>query len=140
MGLVLTLLIAGVYVASGWWWVSGSRSIAGHGVFIGVGGGCLLLSEFDAASRMPMPLDWEAGRYTDSMLWWFQVIRAPIFGNVLTYVMIPLWAPLLLIAIPMYFLWPRPFRRHRPGHCRACGYDLKGVPTSTCPECGKGAA
>jgi hypothetical protein len=38
-------------------------------------------------------------------------------------------------------LWSAPpalrrrLRRAR-GQCQACGYDLKGMPTSTCPECG----
>jgi len=29
-------------------------------------------------------------------------------------------------------------RRHRfeRGHCRSCGYDLKGLPSEVCPECG----
>ena len=25
------------------------------------------------------------------------------------------------------------------GHCAACGYDLRGLPTSVCPECGRDA-
>jgi DNA-directed RNA polymerase subunit RPC12/RpoP len=29
-------------------------------------------------------------------------------------------------------------RRHRfqAGHCRSCGYDLRGLPSNVCPECG----
>lgn len=28
------------------------------------------------------------------------------------------------------------FRRHRPGTCEKCGYDLRGSPGVRCPECG----
>ena len=35
-----------------------------------------------------------------------------------------------------------PFRlarkRRPPGHCQACGYNLTGNMSGTCPECGKG--
>ena len=27
-----------------------------------------------------------------------------------------------------------------PGHCRACGYDLRGSESAACPECGAGRA
>ncbi len=29
-----------------------------------------------------------------------------------------------------------PVRRPPPGHCQACGYDLIGNVSGTCPECG----
>ncbi len=50
-------------------------------------------------------------------------------------VTLPLWLPLLLIAIPTAFLWWREHRRPKPGHC-PCGYDLRGNVSGTCPECG----
>lgn len=40
-------------------------------------------------------------------------------------------ATLFACAIVMVFL-----RRCRPGHCIACGYDLRATDTSRCPECG----
>ncbi len=49
-------------------------------------------------------------------------------------VTLPLWLPLLLIAIPTAFLWWRD-RPPKPGHC-PCGYDLRGNESGTCPECG----
>jgi hypothetical protein len=52
---------------------------------------------------------------------------------------VPLWIPLLVIAVPSVFLWFRVARAMRdPKHCSACGYDCTGVPEgAVCPECGK---
>lgn len=51
-------------------------------------------------------------------------------------VVIPLWAPLMLVGLPtLWMLWSRR-RRRPPGHCVACGYDLTGNVSGRCPECG----
>jgi len=52
---------------------------------------------------------------------------------------IPMWIPLALTIIPTLLL-PIAMRvrvrlRAARGQCRACGYDLGGVP-GPCPECG----
>lgn len=48
---------------------------------------------------------------------------------------LPLWLPLVMIAIPTVLLWWRD--RKRPhGYC-PCGYDLTGNVTGVCPECGQ---
>jgi hypothetical protein len=44
-------------------------------------------------------------------------------------------APAALFATVVYLRnrwWPEP----RPGHCRVCDYDLRGLPEPRCPECG----
>ncbi len=58
-------------------------------------------------------------------------IRQPLWQ-----VILPLWLPLLIAAIPTAFLWHRDRRCHPLGHCRKCGYDLRGNESGRCSECG----
>ncbi len=76
--------------------------------------------------------DWV--RYSGSSSWWFRY--SPESGAHPSILRIPLWAPLLLIAIPTAWLWRR-VRRYPPGHCNKCGYNLTGLPEPRCPECGR---
>ncbi len=48
----------------------------------------------------------------------------------------PLWA--LAALVPVSAAWSyRRVRRHKPGECRVCRYDLAGLPIGVaCPECG----
>ncbi len=47
---------------------------------------------------------------------------------------IPIWLPLAITALLTAFLFWRD-RRHPPGHCQRCGYDLTGNVTGVCSEC-----
>jgi hypothetical protein len=58
-----------------------------------------------------------------------------IRGWMLRGLVFPLWIPFFLIAAPTAWLWYRD-RRHPPGSCACCGYDLSGTPSGFCPECG----
>ena len=57
---------------------------------------------------------------------------------------IPIWMPLLVLAIPAMILWQRHFRYRRTvriNNCPECHYSLTGLPAgSACPECGKAEA
>ncbi len=65
--------------------------------------------------------------------WWPEVERTATStsGHV------PLWISLVCVLLPTGFLWYRD-RRHPPGTCAKCGYDLTGNTTGLCPECGEG--
>jgi hypothetical protein len=54
----------------------------------------------------------------------------------------PLWALLLVAAVPAAVLWRRDIviRLRGPGLCTSCGYDRRGIAVhAPCPECGAAA-
>jgi len=55
--------------------------------------------------------------------------------------MLPYWFLILGCLLPFAW-WVRSVMRHQePGHCPACGYDLRGNPdAAVCPECGAALA
>jgi len=78
--------------------------------------------------------DWETAieiwRNTGCALDWGTVVPG---GN--KFLLIPLYVPLFVLALPTAFLWGRD-RRPEPGHRQKCGYDLTGNVSGRCPECG----
>ena len=58
-------------------------------------------------------------------------------GTGFLFLFIPLWIPVLIITVPLWWLW-RLDCRSRPGQCQLCGYDRAGLGAgAVCPECGK---
>lgn len=52
-----------------------------------------------------------------------------------TVLFVPIWLPFLALLLPTLLLWRLDRRRPPPGHCR-CGYNLTGLTSGRCPECG----
>jgi hypothetical protein len=59
-------------------------------------------------------------------------------------VILPLYIPLVVLALPTSILFHRDRRSARwarAGHCPNCGYDRAGLtPAAACPECGSASA
>ncbi len=56
-----------------------------------------------------------------------------------TLVRIPLWPFALVLAVwgsYPFLPWYKRWRRRSAGLCENCGYDLRGLTSSRCPECG----
>jgi hypothetical protein len=55
----------------------------------------------------------------------------------------PLWPLVLVTALlpaSRWWRWRKSIRRQATGGCHACGYNLTGNVSGTCPECGSRAA
>ena len=51
-------------------------------------------------------------------------------------VRVPLWIPVVLLGVPCGWMWWKHVRRPKLA-CAHCGYDLRGLAGSVCPECGE---
>ncbi|NLE61621.1 MAG: hypothetical protein GX616_24980, partial [Planctomycetes bacterium] len=70
----------------------------------------------------PWELGWQV-RVPPASPWWRPYYHRSAGG---TLVLIPLWMPFLIVALPTGLLWWRGRSRIPPGHCQKCGYNLTG--------------
>lgn len=65
---------------------------------------------------------------------WFPKISNPF--DVTGAALIPCWLPILLFAVTILVSYRKTRIKPRVGHCGGCGYNLRGVESGICPECG----
>jgi len=95
---------------------------------------------FPASALLIQPglkIDWLAWTPPVSRGWGGHGFRPPSWqSRMFSSFDLPLWMPFLIIATLTIFLWFRARRRHPPGHCGSCGYNLTSNESGRCPECG----
>ena len=132
-GLAVCVLLLVVDVASVWWLVALTSQSQDRHVNV-LGGRIDVLWTRDGAPFPAFHPDpgWYVSRVDTYVWWWPAIYTNPLQRQV----EIPLWIPLVLVAIPTGLLWWRN-RPPKPGHCRSCRYDLTGNVSGVCPECGE---
>jgi hypothetical protein len=136
----ITVLLAAVWFASGWvcrfqWCAIGSDHHVGLG--IGLGRVCCAYTVSLPDGIVQHVVAWVSGvdgaGVRPLWRWSFMHSRSTI-GDLL--LVVPLWLPLGLAALPAALLWFGD-RRRPPNACPHCRYDLSATPPSApCPECG----
>jgi len=124
------ILILAAYSASVQW----SVSYRGRQNLVDLSAGVLAFVHTPLPDK---PLGWRIDRNPQApyLMGIGQYACGTIRGRFVCSIELPLWLPLLLVAVPTALLWWRD-RRYPAGHCRNCGYDLTGNVSGVCPECG----
>ncbi len=131
-GVTLCVLLFALWLASGWYWLG----FAFPGTLFGLKAtfGTLFIGTWNEPGLQLLHTDLRVllGSAPPIWSWWH-------FGwdSSIPAVQCPIWFLFLLLALPTgYLFWSDHRKRGKPGHCAACGYDLTGNTSGTCPECG----
>ena len=143
IGLVVCVVFAVAWVVSFAVMFGYHSDRPGRSTIIGVlSGSLLLVTVISDSLDQEASEGWSVGSAPPIDILWLPGMdsRPPLMGSGGTATMntsvLPLWIPALLTAIPTFILWRRD-RRHPPGHCKKCGYDLTGNMSGACSECGR---
>ncbi|MBK8267889.1 MAG: hypothetical protein IPK83_06120 [Planctomycetes bacterium] len=102
--------------------------------------GSIYLSEGSLVVRISKtsPNWWGDAPYFESHQWRvFGFEKPKLLDNPnATILVVPFWLLFLVAAIPTVLLFRLGRRRIVAGHCPHCDYDLRGIASGICPECG----
>jgi hypothetical protein len=142
VGTGLCVLIAGAFVVSVWWTFGYAKFSASPVYQVAIMRGVVFGNTLDPSilggvgGASPIPDGWFRGindkAFDRSCIWPKRFYRTT--PKTATFV-VPLWLPFLALLLPTLLLWRLDRRRPPPGHCR-CGYNLTGLTSGRCPECG----
>jgi hypothetical protein len=129
---LLVVVIVPLWVSSAW---------RRHVLFMPTGNQALLvIIQYGAVELLhynagvPGRPGWESESLEHCSFFWWKFARVgDSFGWDIVF---PLWIPIAILAACGAFLWWRDRPRFPAGRCARCGYDLSGVATGPCPECG----
>jgi hypothetical protein len=138
LGSVVLVMIA---VITCWAWTSFVTE--SHSWVLGVQVGAVTVVHAKPAGFLPhlergLAFRWTQFSFDD----WSQFALWPKYDwrSRIRHASVPLWLPLVIMAVPTGTLWWLDRRRIPPGHCQKCGYNLTGNVSGRCPECGEPAA
>ena len=136
-GLVISVAIVVIAVASGWWYSYWASSLLDERQYAFV----VTKGMVGFVYLDPMSVGFGEGWHLLDgpnfwgWKWWIELYWSNSARGARV-VVIPLWMLLLVVAAPTARFWWLDRRRPRPGHCHKCGYDLRGNLEHGCPECG----
>jgi hypothetical protein len=129
----MCVLIAAAFVVSLWWSLGYKRNSEPPGYTFVIAAGRTVFETGFAVRGVPD--HWYVIRHDGIGKQWLWPDELYYFDDRVTSFVLPLWVPFLALLLPTLLLWFLDRRRPPPGHCR-CGYNLTGLTSGRCPECG----
>lgn len=154
-GAVVSLLMLVVSLAAPFSWAGGKWGMVLAEGELAVGRASHdIQTEWDEGGKRPLwifagsgsraqvwaPVAWRPSRSEITMSVMMPWMNAPTTTHTFDVQWLPLSWPITIFAASAVFftIWAR--RKRAAGLCRQCGYDVRGIVGSVCPECGAAAA
>ncbi len=128
-GLVLSVMLLVVWVGSKWYRI-GFSADRGQAAYAEAGA-VEFWHNLPILGLKYSSSSWYTREASGPWRWWFQYITLPTGESLLVF---PMWPLVLGVVGTTAVIWRRDRRLSKPGLCKQCGYDIRGL--QKCPECG----